>query len=192
MVEASKQAELQACAAVIGGELEIDRQGRIWRVAKRGWDRWNQHVRLNKCNRVRAEHRTPLGYLQIRVMIGKVRTYVGAHRLVYRCLVGPIPEGLTINHKNGIKDDNRPRNFELATASQQVRHALDILGVGRVLHQQGEQNTNSKLSNEQVTEIRRRRAMGEQLVPIAVDFGVGYKAISKICRNQRWAHLDSG
>ena len=113
---------------VLNGELEIDDQGRIWRIAKRGWDRWNKAIRLNKCKRVRAEHLTPLGYLQIRVMVNGKRYHLGAHRLVYFHFFGPIPKGITVNHKNGKKSDNEPRNLELATYSEQIRHAIKVLG----------------------------------------------------------------
>lgn len=39
--------------------------------------------------------------------------YVRQHHLVYHELVGPIPKGFHIHHKNGIKDDNRLENLEL-------------------------------------------------------------------------------
>src|SRR5574343_443937 len=37
------------------------------------------------------------------------------HRLVVEAFVGPIPDGMQVNHKNGIKDDNRACNLEIAT-----------------------------------------------------------------------------
>jgi hypothetical protein len=48
---------------------------------------------------------------------------VDAAGAVWRVLRGPLPEGLTINHINGVKDDNRPDNLELATHFEQREHA---------------------------------------------------------------------
>lgn len=180
-----KKTEQIVYRAVLDGELEIDQQGRVWRVAKRGWDRWNQTVRLNKCEKVRAEHPLPLGYLQVRAMYDKKRSNALAHRLIYLHFHGPIPDGMTVNHKNGIKNDNRPSNLELMTDSEQQMHARRILKVGR-LDQSGERNAMAKLTLENVKEIRQRRLNGESLKSIAEDFSVGLKAISKIARLQRW------
>ena len=45
------------------------------------------------------------------------------HRIVWIAANGPIPDGLEINHRNGLRDDNRLANLELVTRSQNVRHA---------------------------------------------------------------------
>lgn len=45
---------------------------------------------------------------------GKRKTFK-AHRLVYMAHVGPIPDGMQIDHVNGVKTDNRVSNLELVT-----------------------------------------------------------------------------
>jgi hypothetical protein len=53
--------------------------------------------------------------------------YVGkAHRLIWESVHGPIPEGLEINHRNGIRWDNRIDNLELVTKSQNKKHSYDM------------------------------------------------------------------
>ena len=69
-------------------------------------------------------------YLQVRTMIDGKRIHALAHRLVWFHFNGPIPPGLTINHKKGNKKDNRPEMLELATYAEQVRHAREVLKVG--------------------------------------------------------------
>lgn len=169
--------------AVLNGELRIDTQGRVWRLAARRWDRWVQQTRTMPCEPRRAEHNTG-SYLQVRVMFHGQRAYALAHRLVWRHFRGPIPEGLTINHRNGVKQDNRPENLELATDREQVQHARQVLRRGR-LDQWGENNPAARLTTAQVQEICRRRANGETLTSIAAYFRVAPQTISKIARGDR-------
>jgi len=51
------------------------------------------------------------GYIQVRVK-GRKRS---AHRLIWIMRNGDIPEGLQIDHINGVKDDNRIENLRLVT-----------------------------------------------------------------------------
>ena len=173
--------------SVLSGAMEIRPDGSIWRMMEERRNRWNAEV---KCVIV-TPHRidsspVPDYYRYVKVMrLGKQVTVV-AHRLVFRHFFGPIPHGLTINHKNGVKDDNRPENLEAATYSEQQVHATHILKTSHAANQGGEKNYMSKLTEEQVAEIRGRRAKGEALLSIAADFGVGFKATSKIARGRRW------
>jgi hypothetical protein len=170
--------------AVLSGELEIDNLGQIWRVSKRGWDKWNHKVRLNKCNRVRAESMNGQ-YLTIKVMFNKKRYITGAHRLIYRHFMGKIPQGMVVNHKDGNKKNNLLSNLEIATPQQNSIHSIHVLKHGNVLNQWGENNPSAKLTNKQVLEIIDRRKQGETLKTIAQDYNVTIQTISKIVLGQR-------
>ena len=123
-----KYAEEFAYQAIEIGELEIDSQGRIWRVAARRGNRWGGGTRSIPCERRRAEKETSTGYFQVRVMIDGVRSHALAHRLVWKHFNGSIPLMMTINHKNGDKQNNSPDNLELATCAEQTSHAVHVLG----------------------------------------------------------------
>lgn len=49
------------------------------------------------------------------------------HRLVAKAFLPDYSEELQVNHKNGIKTDNRVENLEMVTNSQNVYHAWNNL-----------------------------------------------------------------
>jgi len=55
---------------------------------------------------------------------GKHRRTMAAHRLVYELLVGPIPEGLQIDHLCRNRGCVRPSHLEPVTAAENVRRAI--------------------------------------------------------------------
>ena len=59
----------------------------------------------------------PNGYLGTRVWIGNRCKRVLMHRLVFLLANGYLPE--TVDHINGIRDDNRPENLRAATLRDQ-------------------------------------------------------------------------
>jgi hypothetical protein len=175
--------ENEVYRAVESGELSIDSQGRVWRHAARRANRWTGCTVTIPCAPRRAENQAGK-YQQVRVMFDGKRIHALAHRLVWRHFNGPIPPGLTVNHKNGRQSDNRPSNLELSTNPDQARHARKTLRRGN-LNQFGPLNPMAKLTTEQVQEICSRRADGELLRVLAAEFGVTQQTISRIARGDR-------
>jgi hypothetical protein len=54
----------------------------------------------------------------------------------------------------------------------------------------GRHNGRAKLTEDQVREIRRRKAAGESQASLARAFGLGESAISSIVRREHWLHVD--
>jgi hypothetical protein len=58
---------------------------------------------------------------------GKISTFK-VHRLVAQAFIPNTKNKPTVNHKNGIKNDNKVENLEWATDKEQMEHCIKILG----------------------------------------------------------------
>ncbi len=67
------------------------------------------------------------GYLQVDLYYKGQRKECYVHDLVATAFVEGWREGLEVNHKNGVKTDNRPENLEWVTSSENRQHASDVL-----------------------------------------------------------------
>jgi len=106
-----------------------------------------------------------------------------AHRAILSAFTGEMM-GLDVNHKNGIKDDNRLENLEWNTRSENQLHAAN-----NGLKPTGERSHLSKLKEKQVIEIRHLINIGISQSKIAKSYGVSQTAISKIKTNKKWKQL---
>lgn len=107
------------------------------------------------------------------------------HSLVMLAFVGPRPPGMDINHKSGVKSDNRRKNLEYCTKSQNQKHAF-ATGLASM---RGERHTHNKLTNEHVYTALRMLGEGISQTEIANMLGVSQPAISNIKRGRSWSHL---
>ena len=177
------QHERKLIAMVESGEFEIDSLGRIWRLKRRSGTR-DGGVTTYSMKRHRAEYRVGQGYLLIKARLGGKYISTLAQRLVWQHFFGEIPDGLLINHKNGIKDDNRPENLEVVTNSEDKKHAYRL-----GLIPSGERHHLAKFSDNQVVEIRRLYASGDYLqLNLAKMFNASRGTISGIVRGRSRIH----
>lgn len=187
-----KHTEMVFLAQIAVGTFSVDSEGRIWRMrrmaggSRMGSPAYSKPLPVPR----RAERSTSGkgGYLKVMFTVGAERFAVYAHRIVWMVAnQSDIPDALEVNHKSGVKRENRPENLELVTRAENVKHALEVLKVGRA---RGERNWASKLTAAQVLEIRSlwaaRIVTHKQL---AAHYGVTPETISKICLRLTWKHL---
>lgn len=74
-----------------------------------------------------AKNSTGCGYVKADLWKNGKRKQTSAHRVVAEAFIGPI-NGNEVNHKNGIKTDNRPKNLEIVTRSENEKHSRKVLG----------------------------------------------------------------
>jgi len=115
------------------------------------------------------------------------------HRLVYEMEVGAIPEGLTINHKDGNKLNNHSSNLEIMTFSENAKHAWRT-GLARPC--KGEAHGRSVLDEMQVLTIitmpknpKNGRGNGWKNSELSEHFGVSQTRINAIRNGREWRHV---
>jgi hypothetical protein len=150
---------------------EADSDGRIWSRARGEW------------YRVECGHLSQ-GYYDFATRVSGRRIRDRVHRLVAAAFLGPCPEGLVVNHKNGVPTDNRPENLEYVTQTDNVKHAIRT-----GLMPKGERRGHAKLNPDAVREIRALWAQGVPRPRIAERFGVVNNAVHQVLKGTTWSHV---
>lgn len=123
------------------------------------------------------------GYKSYGLVIDGRRQTKRVHRLVMLAFHGPSP--LDVNHKNGVKTDNRLENLEYCTKSENNRHAMRT---GLNVPVYGTRNQFAKLTEAQVEDILLN--MGHlSVTEIGKKFGVKNNLISYIRTGKAWRHV---
>ncbi len=125
------------------------------------------------------------GYRMLKVMSDSgLRVTTGVHRLVALAHIGLIPKGMWVNHKNGIKHDNRAENLEITTPRENLIHSFQVLNRNRV---RGEGVHTSKLTPVDVAAIRASSLSQRKL---GLQFGVSQAAICHIMSGKTWKGME--
>lgn len=148
------------------GEIRSERTGKVLKGGISGGYRTASLIRRNSAG-------------------AREQIQVRHHHAVMAEFVSVRPPGMVINHKNGIKTDNRLENLEYCTAADNRAHAVAMR-----LYKSGSRCPWSKLSQEEVALIFRVRDVGMPQTRIARAFGVSKKAIQRILSGKSWKYVE--
>lgn len=141
------------------------------------------------------------------------KTYF-AHRLAFTLFVGPIPEGLQVNHICDVKRCVNPAHLYAGTQAQNVRDAVernrwpigDKSGARRHPESmcwsenhafrtnpnripRGEKRGQTKLTTEAVIAIRALAAQGIPQAELARQYLVSVQTINNVVHRKKWKHI---
>jgi hypothetical protein len=164
------------------GFYEVSNLGRLRRGKLPDSHKW-----LTKKGMVLNCYKRPSGYLFHVLHVNKKRFNRSVHGLVCEAFLGKTPDGMCVNHKNGIKTDNRLENLEYVTFSQNNIHSFRFLG--KCL---GEKHGRSKLTDKQVLYIRslpKFQHNGGKLKELSKKLGVSTVTIRNVRIRKIWTHI---
>lgn len=129
--------------------------------------------------------KTKNGYLTFGARIsGKTKSFY-VHRCVALSFVAGYADDLDVCHQNTIKTDNRAANLRWDDRSGNMADSAHLV--------RGEKNHASKLTSEQVEEIRRAYANRNShfwgATEMAKRFGVSQTRVSAIARGETWENV---
>lgn len=118
------------------------------------------------------------GYLRVCLDDGCCKKIHYVHRLVANTFLNNDQNYEQVNHKNGIKDDNRVENLEWCTRSENIRHRIDVLGVSLRNKKGSKEVEQYDLSNNLINTYPSAKEAMRQ-----TGFSQGH--ISEVCRGEK-------
>ena len=125
------------------------------------------------------------GYLAVS-LYGESGYFQGViHRIASQTFLGPRPEGMQVNHKNGNALDNRAENLEYVSPQQNIWHRDNVLKTTA----RGERSGKAVLTTKKVIRIRKLSAQGLTHRKIAALLGVGKTTVANVVHLRTWHHV---
>lgn len=162
------------------GLYSITKSGKVW-----SWPRERHDMSGGKGKWIKS-HLDGCGYPFVALTRNNKTIQPKVHRLV---AINFIPNPLNkpqVNHIDGNKENNNDWNLEWATPEENIQHSFK-LGLS---NQQGEKNSCSKLTNEDVLKIRElgdsKTIKGREIARL---YKVCPSVITNIVKRKRWKHI---
>lgn len=107
------------------------------------------------------------------------------HRVVAQAFLGPIPDGMEVNHIDGDKQNNRADNLEYVTRRGNTLHAAEL----GLMRRKGEDNPAAKASNAQMKAAYALVASGVHAADAAEKVGVSLHSLRNMLTGSKWKSL---
>jgi len=107
-----------------------------------------------------------------------------AHKFMWQLTHGPIGDGLVVCHRCDHGWCVNPTHLFVGTQADNLRDCRE-----KDRHSRGERHYNAKLTDDNVTEMRRLASVGVAQVEIARRFNTDQSHVSNIMRGKKWRHL---
>lgn len=137
------------------------------------------------------------GYPYVFMVVDGKRYKRIIHRMVAKLFVLNPKNKPQVNHKNGIRNDNKAENLEWVTSQENTIHGFTHNG--RKISEKsilaakysftGVRNPKAKVNESIVLSIRRCRAKGDSLRNIADRTGLSVAQVSAIANNKFWKNI---
>lgn len=161
------------------GFYEVSSEGRV-----RSWHQYGPGLRRSKKPRVLTGSLSR-GYRHVNLCFRGQETGKQVHVLVAEAFLGPRPPGTQCAHLNGVRGDCRASNLAWKTPAEneadKVKHGTRI---------QGESHYDSRLTEDQVREIRNAAATGMSNAELGRIYGVTRQAIRAAVIRKTWKHVE--
>jgi hypothetical protein len=122
------------------------------------------------------------GYQVVILMNRGANRSARIHSLVAEAFIGERNKGFEINHKDGVKSNNRLFNLEYVSHSDNMLHAVRT---GLMKIRRGEDNPTAKVKNIEIPRIFELRTQGLLQREIGAIIGVGGRQICKILNGKQ-------
>lgn len=167
------------------GKYQVSNIGRVKSLARR-----DEMGRCVQSRPIKFRKHTG-GYLRVALRAGGATHEFYIHRLVMAAFIGEPPLHVEVNHKNGIKSDNRLENLEYCSHQANAQHSVNVLkhGVGHTHPMHGERHYKAKLNDDAVRIIRGEPDDTDTVKKLAARFGVTTAAIRFVKRGLTWKHV---
>lgn len=120
------------------------------------------------------------GYPFVNLCKDGVSHVTKTHKLVAITFIGPQEDGMTVNHKDLNKKNNRVENLEYVTQAENIRHALE----------NGAFDSHCLLSPEDVLEAKNLYSDGMSSAELAERFGVSIQVIQGALSGRNYGHIE--
>lgn len=160
------------------GWYSVSNLGRIRR------DKAQCGTRIGKINKSCANK---IGYSIVVLSKNCIAKTFRVHFLVTQSFLGEKPKGLTTNHIDGNKTNNKISNLEYSSYSENGLHAYRL---GLKIGMFGIKNPNCKISKNIVIKIRKKyKSENISQSKLGKIYGISQTQVGRIIRNERWNYI---